>query len=213
MAKVTVDTEKLAYGLERGIGDTRTIFASLATEDRLRMTACGLVSSAITAYALNEGIACRQVISVPGVPIDPTMQHVIPLLGDTEGNNPVAIEASASLFLGYAGMMLGYEWATGEHIFPPEKIFVFSIDEKRAVVEWLTSAAIKFQKINKQPTGRFGLELGDGPLVNSPASEIWANYDLIYDFSNYHTHRMIERVREDGEIVSKRIPKNSIMMG
>ncbi len=211
MSKISVDIEKLTYGLEKGIGKTRTPFASIEREQRLRITACGLVSSAIHAYALREGIPSRLVISNPNLPFDPEMQHVVPLLGESE-DNPTAVDASPSQFFTYVGLILAYERATGETLFPPEKILSFELAERQLIVEWLTGAAVRFQKINRRPKGKYGFELGDGPLADSSETTIRAAYAKIWDPANFSSWTPITRVQQDGAVASRPIPKETIIM-
>src|SRR5665213_1227896 len=107
MSEVLVDTEKLVYGLELGIGQSTTMFSALSPELMLRYSPCGLVSSAIVEYLKTQDIPVRQVISSPHLPFAPEVRHVIPLVGESE--NPRVVDASYSQFLGYVGISGAYE--------------------------------------------------------------------------------------------------------
>lgn len=211
MTKVTVDTEKLARSLERGIGDTRTIFSALPSRKRLRMTPCGPVSTAINAYAVREGIPSRLVLSSPKLPIDPLMEHVFPLLGESE-DNPTVVDASPSQFLSYVGLTLAYEEATGEVLFPLEKIQSFTLAERQVIVSWLVDAARKFQKINTCPKGKYGLQLRDGPLANNSEEIMRKTYAQIWSSKNFRIWTPPARVQEDGRVASKYIPTGVITL-
>ncbi|OGL24746.1 hypothetical protein A3A68_01870 [Candidatus Saccharibacteria bacterium RIFCSPLOWO2_01_FULL_48_13] len=208
MPKLTVDTEKLAYGLERGIGHTNTIFATIPEKLRLRSSPCGLVSSAIVEYLKNEDFPARQVISSPKLPFSPEMQHVIPLVG--EENDPVVIDASFSQFLGYVGLTGAYVEATQAKAFPEEKILHFNLSEKEVVLNWLTSLAVQFQSQNRHPRDEFGRDLGQGPLSSASASRIKQSLSKIWDPSNFSEWPSIARVQKDGQTVAKYIPGNAI---
>lgn len=144
MTEVLVDTEKLADGLELGIGHTDNYFRLVAPrEDRLRMTACGLVSTAIDRYALREGLPSRLMISQPKLPFDADIQHVVVLI-DPDGSDPTLIDASPSQFLAYAGLTVAYERLTSQRIFPPEKVLSFRLLDRECIVDWLADAALRF---------------------------------------------------------------------
>ncbi len=210
MPEIVVDNEKLAWGLERGIGKTRTIFSVLPASQRLRMTPCGLVSSAIHAYAVRENIPSCLVLSRPNLHIDPLMEHVVPLLGEFE-NNPTVVDASPSQFLMYAGISLAYEKETGDVVFPPEKVLSFTLAERQIIVSWLVNAATSFQKVNKRPVGgRFGVQLGEGPLATNSEAIMRATYGRIWDPVNFTAWTSPARVQEDGRVASLSIPKNTI---
>ncbi len=207
MPDLKIDHDKLAYGLEQGMGNTLTIFADLEPERRLRTTACGLASTAIHLYAQQSGIPSRLVISTPRLSFDPEMQHVIPLLGDDQ---PVAIETTPSQFLMYVGLSIAYEDTTGDSVFPPEKILSFPLHEREVVVSWLTKAALDFQRINKRPRSKWHTQLGKGPLATSSASVIQDAYEQIWNPENFTPWVPPDYVVEDGRIVSRSIPEDAI---
>jgi len=212
MAEVTVDTQKLVFGLEKGIGRSGTIFSSSPTEWRLRYSPCGLVSSAIAEYLKKQGIPVRQVISTPNLAFDPEMQHVLPIVGESE-NDPVVIDASFSQFLGYVGISGGYEELSEERAFPDEKVIDFKLSEKDIMVNWLTAVATQFQSRNRRPRDEDNWSIGDGPLVVASASTIRQTYTKIWDPANFTPWESIPRVQRDGRAIAKYIPLRAITLG
>ncbi|MDN5275615.1 MAG: hypothetical protein JWN33_264 [Candidatus Saccharibacteria bacterium] len=210
MSEITVDTEKLTYGLELGIGNTRTIFASLPPEERLRLTACGLVSAAIHAYAIREGIPSRLMLSTPQFSFIDDIQHVFPLIG--AGDDPTVIDASASQFLGYAGISVEYQDITGQSIFPPEKVLSFALSERHLVVNWLAKAVLNFRAVNQRPVGKFGRQLGEGPLANASTTQLKEEYGSIWNPENTRRWDAPEHVQRDGEVVSRYISPGAIVV-
>ncbi|OGL39644.1 hypothetical protein A3J32_02045 [Candidatus Saccharibacteria bacterium RIFCSPLOWO2_02_FULL_46_7] len=209
MSEVVVDTEKLAYGLERGIGHSDTIFSAAPIEFRLRCSPCGLVSSAINAYARRRDIPIQLMINSPNLAFDPEMQHVLPFLGEPS-QELLVIDASFSLFLGYVGLGWGYETATGTKAFPPEKIIEFKLSERDIVIDWLTTVAVEFQKRNCRPKTDDGYDLGSGPLAIATPGVIKSVYSQIYGSQNYVPWTPPDYVLKHGETVSKYIPRSSI---
>jgi hypothetical protein len=210
MSETTVDTEKLAYGLEIGIGNTSSVFASLPREERLRMTACGLVSTAIHAYAIREGIPSRLVLSTPQLASAPDMQHVVPLLG--EGDDLMVVDASLSQFLGYAGISVEYQRITGQNVFPSEKVLGFTLSARHLAVDWLTNAALGFRAVNQRPMGSFGIQLGEGPLANASLAELEEEYGRIWNPKNFSRWDPPAHVQRDGEVASRIIPPGALVV-
>lgn len=210
MQVLKIDYEKLAFGLERGIGNTRTIFASLEPHERLRITPCGLVSSAIHAYATRQGIDSMLAISNPQLDFDPKMQHVIPLLGHPD-HTPTVVDASPSQFLTYVGLNIAYTKCIEEDVFPEEKVIGFKLDEREHIVQWLTTAATVFQKINRRPRDHLERQLGVGPLSDASPATIQAVYDKIWHPKNLTSWTPADYVLEDGRVASLDIPKDTII--
>jgi hypothetical protein len=209
MSELVVDTDKLAYGLERGIGKTRTICASMPRQQRLRMAPCGLVSAAIHAYASHEDLPVRLAMSAPLLPFDSQMRHVVPMIGPEE-TDPTVIDASPSQFLAYAGITLEYERVTRQKVFPAEKVLSFTLSERHVVVDWLANAALRFQAVNRRPTGWRGMQLGNGPLADAGVTELQDAFGAIWAPRNLSEWTLPEQVREHGEVVSKFIPPGAI---
>jgi hypothetical protein len=209
MTEVIVDTEKLAYGLEQGIGHSNTIWRSAPEADRLRLAPCGLVSSAIHNYLVEQDIASRQIIVRPNLSFDPEMEHVLPLIGEKD-QDPLVVDASYSQFLGYVGLCLGYERAVGTKFFPDEKILSFNLSEKDMAINWLTKTAYEFRRINTHPRGEFSLDVGRGPLARASEKRIRQGYAQIYNPANFSPHTPPDRVIEDGNTVAKYIPQDTI---
>ena len=207
MATVCIDHEKLAYGLEQGIGNTGAPVASLPADERLRMAPCGLVSSAIHQYAQREGIASRLGISSPKLSFHPEMQHVIAILG--EDSDSVCVDASPSQFLMYAGLAVAYERYYKAKFFPPEKIISFKLDEAQIAVDWLTKHAVAFQKINTRPSDTFGL-LGTGPLADSSETTMREAYGQIYNPDNFVDWTPPPQVQEHSRVACLSIPAGLI---
>lgn len=206
---MVVDTEKLAFGLEKGVGETNTPYIRYAPEERLRAPICGLASAAIASYARSEGIEAQLYISTPRFPFEPDMQHVVTIVNG-EGLDGTIIDAAPSQFLAYAGMTLGYEDVTGEKIYPPEKIFHFTIEQRYRVVDWLTKTALKFHESNVQPIGKLGFRLGEGALVGASNEEIRQTYDQIWNPRNLKAYSLPPDTEEQGLIVSRHIPRGTI---
>lgn len=210
MSEVIVDTEKLAYGLERGIGYTDTIWASVPSENRLRLAPCGLVSSSIHNYSTQNDIPSQEVIVSADFGFD-SGEHVLPLLGETNQDR-VAVDASYSQFLGYVGLSLGYEECANVKVFPPEKILKFKLSETDLILDWLTIVAYEFRKLNTHPKDEFGLDVGRGPLTRASAARIRQTFTQIWNPSNYKLWTPPERVQRHGKTVSRHIPKDAIVI-
>ena len=209
MANVLVDTEKLAYGLKRGIAETDTIYSAGPEEYMLRYTACGLVSSAIYQYCKREGIPSGFRISSPNLPFDSSMHHVVPIVGESGGDATV-VDASYSQFLGYVGLHWGYETTSGAKAFPEEEIIDFRISETENMVDWLTSVAVQFQERNRRPCTEYGYDQGRGPLVIAERRVIKGVFNQIWNPANLKAWEPPERVLRDGQIVASRIDPGAI---
>src|ERR1700741_2336071 len=167
MSNVVIDNEKLAYGLELGIGHTRTIFAGLPSNMRVRGSSCGLVSTAIYEYAQREDIPVELLISNPGLSFDADLQHVVVGVGEA-GPNQRIVDASYSQFLGHVGLTIGYVQNLGEDVFPPQKVLDFELSERDVISDWLTVISVAFRehRICFWDT-KYGVTNGTGPLTNS----------------------------------------------
>lgn len=208
MSEVIVDTEKLEYGLERGIGKSDTIYAAREPKYRLRYSPCGLVSSGIYEYLAQEGIPAKQVISSPNLTIDPEMRHVMPVVG--ANIDPTIVDAAFSQFLGYVGIMGRYEELTGKRAFPDEKIIDFPLSRHSEVSEWLTMIATQFLGTRLQPLDDLGMKLIEGRLENASVQEIRQAYEAIWDPANFEDWHPPERVVNHGKQISRFIPDGAI---
>ncbi len=210
MSEVSVDREKLAYGLERGIGNSKTIFREVPKKYRLRVAPCGLVSTAISEYLRDMHVQHELIISRLFLSHEPDMQHVFPVIGDIYEDDPAAIDASYSQFLGHVGLHWGYETYSGTREFPREKIMIFKMSERNTAIDWLTAAAIRFQQANIHPKNEFDIDMGAGPLESADEETISSNYAKIWSPAAAYLWRPPKRVIEDGRTVAKHIPKNAI---
>ncbi|MBI4033471.1 hypothetical protein HY379_00550 [Candidatus Saccharibacteria bacterium] len=209
MPEVIVDKEKLAYGLERGIEHTDTIFVEIPRKYILRGTPCGLVTSGIHEYTEAVGIPSKRVISTPDWSFDPELQHTFPLIGgDTE--NAVVVDASYSQFFTYIGLPWGYELATGTKEFPDDKILTFRLSERDVIAGWMSKVAVEFQGRNVHPEGVFSEDLGVGPLAEASHEEINAVYSRIWEPALSEPWLPPERVVKHGTVVANYIPKDAI---
>jgi hypothetical protein len=209
MSEVLVDDEKLAYGLRRGIGHTRTIFSALPSRYRLRGSPCGLVSSAIYQYLQQSDLPSKLVISSPGLSFDPDMQHVFPLVGE-ENEDATVVDASYSQFLGYVGLHFNYEQFGKTKAFPKEEVIHFKLSEISMVTQWLTSVATQFQRKNFHPQNVWGMDAGAGPLETASAAYIFDSYSKIWSTMHLEEWKPPHYVLEDGKIVAGYLPKGSI---
>jgi len=207
---LVVDTDKLEWGLEKGIGETRTFFSHLPPEKRLRDTSRGLVSAAITSYALREGIPSRLLITAPKLSIEPDMQHVVALI-ESDEDNPTILDGSISQFLGYAGITAAYEQYIAESLFPPEKILVFGLQDTRVAVDWLTKAVKSFRD-NHPTIDLQGALIPREPLVDASIEDVVAVYESIYKPSNFHTWMPPHQVATAGYQASLSIPSGAIQI-
>jgi hypothetical protein len=210
MANVLVDEEKLVYGLETGIGCTNTIFSSAELGERLRLSPCGLVSSAIHEYARQEGLPSSLYISSPNISIDPEMQHVIPAIGESEADQTV-VDGSYSQFLKYVGLSLNYEKALGGAVYPKEKILVFDFSETDIVLDWLTEVSVMFQRRSLVLPDRW-FDLGVGPLSGSSAQEVRQTFVDIWARGNMEPWVPPDYVQEHGRLACKHIPKGALSL-
>lgn len=215
MAEVIVDREKLADGLKRGIGYTDTIFADGPYEYRLRYTACGLVSSAIHQYCLVQDIPSRLMISSPNLAIDPDMQHVIPVVGETVEQGRV-IDASFSQFLGYVGLNWGYEEDTGHKAFPSEEIIDFNFMEHEVIASWLADLAAAFTPVRIREPAVYEdyilYRFGEGPLSSADKEAINQVYSAIWNPANMQVWHPSQRIVNDGQVVASQMAHGSIIL-
>lgn len=213
MADVRVDTEKLAYGLKLGIGDTDTIFADGPFQNRLRYTACGLVSSAIHQYCQVDELPSRLLISSPNLPFDPDMQHVVPVIGESPADG-IVVDASYSQFLGYVGLNLAYQERAREVTFPDEEIITFKFSERQITMDWLTDTTVKFKPRRTRPPAVYeddvDYKIGAGPLSGADKSEIIQIYSAIWDPANMRVWEPPQHVIAHGKTAAARIPPGAI---
>jgi hypothetical protein len=137
------------------------------------------------------------------------MQHVIPSIGEDD-SDPCIIDASYSQFLGFLGLTPAYEEALGRVAYPKEKIIDFLVSEREIVFDWLTEVAITFQRRAIELSGKYCIRLGQGPLSESSPKDIRATFANIWSPDNSELWIPPERVQEDGRVVSRYIPKDSI---
>ncbi len=208
MSEVKVDTEKLTYGLEKGIGYTNTYFSHLPEEKRLRYAVCGLVSSAIEEFLTEQEIPVRQVISTPELPFDHSMQHVMPLVGGE--SHEVVVDASYSQFLGYIGLTNRFEELINEELFPEEKVIHFNLFERDLMISWLTKVVADFQSRNHQIGDEDKWYFRPPPLAEAPASTIAQNLAMIWDPANFTDWKSTPRVKQHGKDVARHIPAGAI---
>jgi hypothetical protein len=212
MSEVIVDVEKLTYGLERGIGDVRNIFARAPVEQRLRLSPCGMVSSAIHQYAMREGLPSQLMISSPNLSFNPEWQHTIPVIG--EGNDQVVIDAAISrLFTATMGMTVAYEekikW---QKTFPEEKIIVFSFSERGIVCDWMAEVADMFRRRSVEFRNAYHMKQGTGPISRCSTKEIRDVFAKMWNPANMAAWVPMEDVWEDGRVVSRHLPKEAITL-
>lgn len=207
--KVSVDTEKLAWGLEEGVSRSRTGFGSLPRETILRVTPCGIVSSAISEYLKKQEIPHQLIVSEPDLLFDPDMRHVFALVGNDPEHSKV-IDASYSQFLWYVGLRPDHKEHIGVSFYPDKKVIDFKLAEPAREIEQIVDWAEAFQKFNQETPGRWG-HFSDGPLENasraaifSAFTEIWGNPD------NLSPWKPSQRVINDGLVVSEGIPNGAI---
>lgn len=209
MSEVKVDTEKLADGLIAGIEETKTIFAYTPPEHRLRLAPCGLVSSAIHQYLLDRGISSELVISSPNFPFDKEKQHVFPLIGEPSADRTI-VDASYSQFLGYVGLTTGYEVRRNTNVFPSEAIIDFKVSERGMVVDWLTNVAADFRRQRTHYDKNWYQDIGSKPLSKYVPAVINNYYSQIWAAENLQPWSPPDYAIEDGSVVAKHIPEDSI---
>lgn len=215
MVEVIVDKEKLAHGLERGIGAANDIYESIPRKYRLRTTVCGIASTAIRDYTRREGIPSRLVASRPQLEFDPRMGHAMPLIGAEGDPDPTVIDASYSQFLSYAGLHWGYEVITGTKEFPPEKIMVFKLAQRALVINHLTERALEFQRKNMRPKDLglgVSIELGKGPLDSADEATIRAAYSRIWSPIYFYPWRPSRTTADQARKISEHIPSGTITL-
>jgi len=196
MSNIEVDTEKLAYGLKRGIGHTKTIFSYGAYNSRLRWTACGLVSAAINVYCQQQDIPSQVMIAEPRLRFDPRMRHVYPALGE-QGQDPTIVDASYSQFLGYVGIN------ADRSTFPKEEILVFKLSESDLTLNWLADYAVKHR----------GQSEPQFPLAKAEPDVIKGHFTKIWSADNSQPWRPIPyEVAVDGQTVAPHIPPGAITL-
>lgn len=210
MSEVVVDTEKLEYGLERGIRESDIpVFSDIEERYLLREAPCGLVSSGIHEWCNQEGLPSRLVISNPRLPFAPDTRHVFPLVGESNTDSTI-VDAAYSQFLGYVGIRWNYESVSGEQAFPYEKIKVFKVSETDVLAGWLTSVATEFQKKKGLYKNDLGQDPAYGVLASSEPAVIHRTYSSIWDLANTERFVRPDRVVDDGRQLAKHIPKGAI---
>lgn len=210
MAELLVDHEKLTYGLEQGVAEINSLFAHLNPEHRLRWPMCGLVATSIYTYARSNDIDAELYIGSPRIPIDPSMQHVLPAFPIDNNEEELVVDGTYSQFLWYAGMCCAYERIANQPVFPDEKIITFTFSERDLVAQWLTDITQMFQSRNLHPHNFMDQDVGVGPLTDAAASEIHDVYSRIYDPAVYTPWQPPERTIRDSEKVCKYIPAGAL---
>lgn len=210
--QVNIDPEKLAFGLQRGLGrveDAAFDYFTIPKDYRLRMPMCGLVSLAIQEYMRSLGVSTDLYSSSPKLPFDPALEHVVPLI-DMDGGDPLVVEGTFSQFLDYVGLNWSYEIHSGERAFPEEKIMSFRLSESDVLVEWLTRLSTEFQARNTHPTNEYGPDVGRGPLALASADEIRNAYSAIWNPDNFSEWEPTASTIAAGKKVACYIPKRAI---
>lgn len=222
---VKVDVEKLTHGLEDGIGRNESsdifmldTFSRFPVQQRLRLTPCGLVATAIDVYARREGFESRLLISSPNLKHDPEAQHVMAAIED-DTNNPTVIDASISRLLEDTGLSVAYEQAAHQELFPKEKIIVFDLYSPHTAVNWLVSAVEKFRE-NRHPLpldphytyiGPDGVPYYvGGSLFDASSEELRQIYGAFYNPDNLQTWTPPKHVIDGAEAVAEAIPPGAI---
>jgi len=110
MTRVKIDQERLAHGLERGIGrveDAVVEYFLIPRKYRLRVPVCGLVSIAIQDNLAHKGVESTLQLSWPEFPFDSEYKHVVPVT--SEAGNQQTIDAAYSHLFEYVGLDHDYE--------------------------------------------------------------------------------------------------------
>ena len=135
MSSIEIDYEKLADGLETGMGHTQTIYSSADKQHRLRITPCGLVSTAIHNYAKRNNFDSRLLMSHPDLEFDPSLKHCMTEIRTDQDS--VTVDASFSQSLKYVGINSLYILDKNINPYPNEKIIGFKPNQREEYIEWL----------------------------------------------------------------------------
>ena len=203
---VSIDTEKLAFGLERGILDSSTMYRHAPQDAILRIAPCGLVSAAISRYLTHEDISHTLMISRPELSCDPKMQHVFPVVGEGQ-----IIDASYSQFFDYVGITVAYEVASQKRFYPIEKVIDFPFSERETIAEWMAGIACRFARENGCIEQGWRT-VGNGPLRKVIKTAIQATYSSIWNPSSCDVWLPPDYAEHDGEDIARHIPKDAIIV-
>jgi hypothetical protein len=184
MSEITVDTERLARNLQRGLGHTDDYISVAPAKYRLRSGWCELVSVAIAEHCKNRGILASAKKNVLALPFNTCKYHVIDLL-DEDQPDPFILDATFSQFYDYVGLGCGYEEFSGTQVLPPEKIIACRVSQLGPVIGQIALTAFGFRQINSHPLNKYGIDMGDGPLANATLAEIIETYQHIWDVKRY----------------------------
>ena len=209
MAELAIDYEKLEYGLTKGIGKTSTIYASVDEANRLRITPCGMVSTALHYYCLKQGLKSQLLICSPQLSFDPEMQHCLSVVNVDKKST--ALDACYSNLLCYSGIQYSYIMEKQFDPFPREKLISFNLNETETYIDWITDVISTHQKQNVATFyGFLGRFCGDGHLSTSSRNDIRETYSAIYDFDRMVNFYPEDYVIIDGLTVAESIPSGAI---
>lgn len=214
MINLSVDHEKLVFGLERGIGrveDYVVHYWAIPKKYRLRTRTCGLASLAIQENLRQQEFSSAVKIRNLPVPIDGETQHVVSVLAEKD-NDPTIIDATYSQLLGMVGLSWNYEVHTGKSAFPEEKIVVFNVSERDVVARSLAKLSAQFQAVNSHPIDHRGVDIGAGPLANATVSELEQAYATAWDPNKFRTWQPDEATVQAGRQISSYIPTGAIIL-
>jgi len=209
MSEVFVDVDKLANGLEKGIAHTNTFFCELPTHQRLRLTPCGLISTAIQQYLVAEGVDCALKISQPNLTLYPDLQHVFPVI-NPDSQDPTVIDASYSQFFEFVGLHTAYEVFSGTDAFPPEKVISFRFSEAELAADWLTLVAMRFRHINKHPKNSNGYDVTYCQPQNVTRQQLNQSYATIWNPDNTEPWSPDGDTTKQAKIIAQHIPTGCV---
>lgn len=207
-----IDYEKLAFGLERGIGrveDDYVDYWAIPKRYRLRTRTCELASIAIQENLRQQGVHSEVKIGNLPVPIDKETKHVVTVLGEKD-SDLTAIDATCSQLLGMVGLSWSYEHFSRKKVFPEKKIVVFRVSERAIVAKWLANVSAQFQTINTHPLNEEGEDIGAGPLANATVAELEEAYAAVWDPRTLRTWQAGEATVQTGRHISSYIPTGAI---
>ena len=208
---VVVDRERLAWELEEGIDQSGCCWV-YPRKYILRNPVCGLTSASIAEHLHRREIPVRLIESGPNLVFDEDTAHILPILG--EGENQHVIDATATQFLGYVGLVWGYAEEYGEDSYSAEKVIDFKLSNWHEVIDWLTRYAIDFRSRDprREFTTSYGNKIGNGPLSDSAEEDIRNAYSKIYNPAGFEEYAPSNIVKSAAESVAKFITAGSIQV-
>ncbi|HUD03415.1 MAG TPA: hypothetical protein VMR51_01385 [Patescibacteria group bacterium] len=185
MTKLSIDNERLAVNLEKGIGYVDKRFGAIGWPEkyRLRVPYCGLTSVATHEYFKSLRVPSTVLYGKIDTGVGEEIEHCVNQI-DLDGNRYV-IDCTYSQFLNLAGLIPGHAMLIGNEVYPDARVEVFYPEESHNVADKLAKAAFKFQNYNKHPASKFGNDLGDGPLSDATYETSLSVYEKIFDLSLY----------------------------